>query len=185
MRRGIGAASSQVWRTPTLRPMQLDIAEVVLDPERPNVVVAVYPTGSGKTHVIRVVGVIERGVVLIFIPLLTLSADVLAKFTNADRRFGDVNVQHLDELFDNNKATYGDVLRRIRNLRPNTTSTLFIFLSPHFLVGHRDALFIMLYAVRQRTLRLIVLDEVHLHVQHGDSFRHQIRVLRDIFFFLL
>ena len=59
--RGIGAASSQVWRMPTLRLMQLDLTEIVLDPERSNVVVAVYLTGSGKTHVIRVVGVIERG----------------------------------------------------------------------------------------------------------------------------
>ena len=56
----------------------------------------------GKTHLIRVVGVVEHGVIPIFIPLLTLSADVLAKFTEALRRFRDSTVLHLDELYNNN-----------------------------------------------------------------------------------
>ena len=42
----------------------------------------------------------EQGIVLIVIPLLTLSADVMSKFTCADQRFGAVTVQHIDELSD-------------------------------------------------------------------------------------
>ena len=84
-------------------------------------------------HITPVVEVIERGVVLIFIPLLTLLADVLVKFTNPDQRSGDAKVQHLDELFGNNKSTYNSVLQCIWNLWPNTASTLFVFLSLQFL----------------------------------------------------
>ena len=165
-----------------MREMQLDIAEVFLDPDRPDVVLAIYATGSGKTHLIRTVGAIERGIVLIFIPLLTLSADVMAKFTDALQQYGEITVHHLDELWDNNKSKYGEVLSRLRELRVDTTSTIFVFISPQFLVFHRDALQVMLGAIDRRVLRTIVLDEFHLHVQHGESFRHQIRHLRDIFF---
>jgi len=99
-----------------MREMQLDIAEVFLDPDRPDVVLAIYATGSGKTHLIRTVGAIERGIVLIFIPLLTLSADVMAKFTDALQQYGEITVHHLDELWDNNKSKYGEVLSRLREL---------------------------------------------------------------------
>ena len=33
-----------------------------------------------------------------------------------------------------------------------------------------------------RVLRLVVLDEVHLHVQQGTSFQNEIRQLKDVFF---
>ena len=182
LRAAIRQCSQHVWRTPSPRPMQFDVGALFLDPARPDVVLAVHPTGSGKTHLIRTVGAIERGVVLIFIPLLTLSADVMEKFTDAAQRFGEITVQHLDELYDNNKNKYRQVLNRIDALEASTTSTIFIFASPHFLVLHKDALDVMLDAVRRRVLRTIVVDEFHLHVQHGESFRHQIRQLRNVFF---
>jgi hypothetical protein len=76
---------------------------------------------------------IERGIILIFIPLLTLSADVMSKFTCANQNFGAVTVQHLDELFDANKQVYYDLLERCHGLRRSTTTTVFIFMSPQFL----------------------------------------------------
>jgi hypothetical protein len=62
-------------------------------------------------------GVMEWGIVLIFIPLLTLSADVMSKFASADQRFGAVIVQHLDKLYDGNKKVYHDLLERCRGLQ--------------------------------------------------------------------
>ncbi len=59
----------------------------------------------------------EWGIVLIFIPLLTLSADVMSKFASADQRFGAVIVQHLDKLYDGNKKVYHDLLERCRGLQ--------------------------------------------------------------------
>jgi len=55
--------------------------------------------GGGKNHILRTLGVIERGIVLIFIPLLTLSADVMHKFDAANTTWGNVGVYHLDELY--------------------------------------------------------------------------------------
>ena len=37
-------------------------------------------------------------------------------------------------------------------------------------------------AANKRVLQLITIDEVHLHVQHGQSFCDEIRELREIFF---
>lgn len=61
-------ASDNVWDEPSLCPMQGKILRLLLDPNSPNAILAVYPTGSGKSHIIRTVGVIERGIVMVFIP---------------------------------------------------------------------------------------------------------------------
>ena len=37
-------------------------------------------------------------------------------------------------------------------------------------------------AAEHRTLRVICIDECHVHCQHGSSFRDDIRALRDVFF---
>ena len=96
--------------------------------------------GGGKTHILRTLGVIERVIVLIFIPLLTLSADVMHKFEVANRTWGDVGAYHLDELYDANRRAFESLLRRCSTMKRNTTSTLFMFLSPQFLVHHRNTL---------------------------------------------
>ena len=175
-------ASAGAWDVPDLRPLQRDAIRLVIRPDRPNQVLLVAVTSAGKTHVLRVVGHILGGICIIFIPLLTLSADVMAKFTAGDERWGSIEVQHLDELWLNDKRKYRDVLERLGDVERTTTSAIFVFLSPQFLVNHRDALSVFLEAARKRTLRLVALDEVHLHVQHGTSFRAEIRELRDVFF---
>ena len=176
------AASSNVWSTPQLRPSQQEAIRFIMHPCKPNNVIIVQPTGSGKTHIVRVVGVIERGIILIFIPLLTLSADVLQKFTCADETWGTVEVQHLDELYEANRSKYNEFLQRCHGLKRSTSSTVFVFLSPQFLVNHQDALDVFVHCAVGRTLRVVVEDEVHLKVQHGMSFRGEIRELRNIFY---
>ena len=118
--------------------------------------------GGGKTHILRTLSVIERGIVLIFIPLLTLSADVMQKFDAANTTWGNVGVYHLDELYDANRSAFDSLLRRCLTIKCKTTSTLFIFLSPQFLVHHRNTLDIFLICARERTLRLIAIDEAHM-----------------------
>lgn len=55
------------------------------------------------------------------------------------------------------------------------------FLSPQFLVKNRDAREVFIDAVRRRVVGLVVIDKVHLHVQHGTSFREEICELGDFF----
>jgi hypothetical protein len=97
------AASTSAWSVHKMYPAQLDAVYRLLHPVRPNHLDVIQRSGAGKTHILRTLGVIERGIILIFIPLLTLSADVMSKFTCANQKFGTVAVQHLDELFDANK----------------------------------------------------------------------------------
>ena len=54
--------------------------------------------------------VIERGIVLIFIPLLMLSVDIMHKFEGAIPIWGNMGVYHLNEIFANNKSTYFKLL---------------------------------------------------------------------------
>jgi hypothetical protein len=77
--------STSVWDVPEMFPTQIDAVFCLLHPMKPNVI---EQTGAGKTHILQTLGVIEWGIVLIFIPLLTLSADVMSKFTCAAERFG-------------------------------------------------------------------------------------------------
>ena len=109
-----------------------------MDPMSPDQILIVLPTGGGKTHIIRTVGVMERGITLIFIPLLTLAADVMAKFERADQRWGLIKAYHLDGLYDNSRQKYHLLLERV-TIQRSTSSTIFIFLSPQFLVEHDEA----------------------------------------------
>ena len=77
------AASALVWSVHEMYPAQLETVYRLLHPVHPNHLAMIQQTGAGKTHILRTFGVIERGTVLIFIRLLTLSADVMSKFTCA------------------------------------------------------------------------------------------------------
>jgi hypothetical protein len=88
------AASTPVWSVHEMYPAQLDTVYRLLHPVRPNHLAVIQRTGAGKTHIIRMLGVIKRGIVLIFIPLLTRSADVMSKFTCANKNSGTVPVHH-------------------------------------------------------------------------------------------
>eukprot|EP00956_Cyclotella_meneghiniana_P045738 scaffold382218_cov76-Cyclotella_meneghiniana.AAC.1 len=174
--------SDCVWDVQELRDHQYKIGEVLFDPNRPDAIIAVFPTGSGKSHAIRVIGAMQRGIHLIFIPLLTLSADVMAKFCSASQNHGSVRAYHLDELYDNNRTRYQELIQRCADLKRSTDSTVFLFLSPQHLCKVVSARTTLIRCSWYGTLRTIFMDEVHLHVQHGLSFRKECRMLRDYFF---
>jgi superfamily II DNA helicase RecQ len=175
--------SEQVWDEPVLRPSQLKILHLLFDPHAPNAVLAVYRTGEGKSHMIRMVGVVERSIALIFIPILKLSADVFTKFQSACHVFGSVNAYHLDELYDSSVQRYNKVLDHCQNMQCDTWTTTFVFLSPQDLCYSPRALDVFISCGSNGTLRTIVLDEVHLHVAHGLSFRDSSNLALDEVYF--
>jgi superfamily II DNA helicase RecQ len=107
----------------------------------------------------------------------------MSKFTCANQKFSAVAVQHLDELFDANKQVYYHLLERCHGLCRSTTTTVFIFMSPQFLINHPESRKVFIQCSHRTTLCVIALDEVHIHVQHGTSFRSEIRALQVLFFF--
>ncbi len=104
------AASVSIWGILAMYPAQIDAAFCLLHPTHPNHLAVIQRTGVGKMHIVRTLGVIKRGIILIFIPLLTLSADAMAKFTCANKHFGGVITMHLNKLYNANKCTYLQLL---------------------------------------------------------------------------
>ena len=125
---------------------------------------------------------VSDGVHPIVTPLLTLSADVQSKFECASQRFGRVRVFHLDELYDDAREKYQSFLGLCRSSKRSSRDTNFVFLYPQFLVNHPDALAAVLHIASEQTLRFVVMDEAHLHVQHGESFRVECRAMVQVFF---
>ena len=114
------AASAPVWSVHEMYHAQLVAVYRLLHPLRPNHLAVIQRTGAGKTHILRTLGVIDRGIILIFISLLTLSTDVMSKFTCTNQQFSAVAVQHLDELFDANKQVYYELLEQCSGLCRST-----------------------------------------------------------------
>jgi superfamily II DNA helicase RecQ len=176
------SASTHVWGVSALRPLQLSAVSHILGHNTPNKLLLVARTGVGKTHVTRTAGVILRGITLIIIPLLSLSADQLRKFNCGDEQFGSINVVHLDEIAQASLSKRSEVLHRIAMMQKDTTSTLFLFVSPQFIMNHEDFRNSIISQAHNGIVRMIKIDEVHLHVQHGVSFRRDIRMMKDYFF---
>ena len=161
------ACSRHQWNVPALRTNQRLACRHLGDPSRPKTLLLIDRTGGGKTHVTRVVGCVERGVVLIIVPLLALSADQLAKFKEGSQAYGTVEAHHMDELVKESRAKVFALMRRINLLERDTTSTIFVICSPQFLVHNSNFCSTIIKASSERILRLVVIDEVHLYVQHG------------------
>jgi superfamily II DNA helicase RecQ len=178
----IVACSLHVWQQPSLRQRQLHVAKTVATPGMPDHVIACLRTGYGKSHIVRLLGAFEMGFTLIFIPLLTLSADLLAKFESADEQYGRVRTFHLDESFGDHREKYEQLLQLLHSTTRSDKDTDFVFSSPQFLVHHPPALVAVLHAAKQRILCLLVMNEAHLHVQHAEAFRKDCRLLTTLFF---
>ena len=71
----------------------------------------------------------------------------------------------------------------MESMAPSSTSTIFFFVSPQFLSTHTNFTKRLVKLSRERgVLRSIVMDEAHLHAQHGSSFRPDLRCLTTTFF---
>ncbi len=152
------AVSASVWGVPAMRPARLEACYHLLQPHLPNLLVVVHRAGGGKTHILRTLGEIECGIVLIFIPLLTLSADVMHKFEGAIQIWGNLGVYHLDEICNCNPSAYFILLCRCVSMSRITTSTLCIFLSPQFLVNHQDAHEVFVECTHECKLGVIAME---------------------------
>jgi len=71
----------------------------------------------------------------------------------------NLGVYHLDEIFDCNRSAYFAQLHPCASMSWRTTLTLFIFLSPQFLVNHQDARDVFVECVHECTLWVIAMDE--------------------------
>ena len=92
-------------------------------------------------------------------------------------------MHNLDEQASRTTTYRKKLIERMERLSPSSTSTIFFFTSPQFLSTYPDFTKRLVKLSREKgVLRSIVMDEAHLHAQHGSSFRPDLRCLRSTFY---
>ena len=154
---------SEYWGYDSFRPKQEDIVNAALEGRD---VLAILPTGGGKSVCFQVPAMIRPGIAIVVTPLIALMKDQVQNLTDRGIRALGINAgmgrREVDTALNN--ALYGDFK--------------FLYVSPERL-GTR---LFQSYA-QEMNVSYIVVDEAHCISQWGYDFRPdylQIGTLRDI-----
>jgi ATP-dependent DNA helicase RecQ len=154
------AALTSVYGYSAFRPGQEEILSAILDGED---VLAVMPTGSGKSLLFQLPPIVRKGLTLVVSPLIALMRDQVAQL----RELGV-------EAATLNSSTEPDERRRIaRALKDGTLRLLYI--APERLLREDAIAYLKGFAIG-----CIAIDEAHCVSQWGHDFRPEYLRLREV-----
>ena len=177
-------AMNKVWGHQPIGYQQVvipHILEMMANVRKPQAVLLVQSTGSDKSAVPQTLSVVNGGLTIVIENTLSLGSDQTAKIVNANEYSGGRILSfQLDEVKNI------DLQKRLSNriielLESNTAISIILFSSPEVLMTKiwTDMLCVLL---RKKLLRLLCIDEVHLFVEFGLTFRKCFLQMKHIIF---
>ena len=169
--------SSRVWSTPTFRPKREQAAETILlsSEECGGKLIVIDRTRLGKSHILCMVALFVGGIVLVIVPLLSLTADQMAKIRVTLQVEGSVDAHHLDEI--QTSLLRELIIPQMHEIGYDSTSTMFLLTSPQNPVTTSSLLEALFMCHQKQTLRSVTINGAHLFAQHGQLFQESLRVL--------
>ena len=108
----------------------------------PGKLLVVDQTASGKSYILRMIATMVGGIILVIVPLLSLTADRMEKVRVALQCHGSIEAHHIDEI--PLSLIIELIIPRMLEIGYNSNSIMFIFDSPQQLASTQvllDALF--------------------------------------------
>ena len=148
-------------------------------PCNPQALLLVQGTGGGKSAVAQTVGIVDGGVTLIIVETLALAADQRSKIVSANGIYGPVLAYQLDSV----KQTHlvKQLENKLLSLEKDSNTTIFLYTSPECLT-REPWQSLMVTLIDHSVLKLVAVDEIHLFVMFGVTFRKEFTLLKKSFF---
>ena len=167
-----------VWERSPLE-FQIDVCSHVLkmhcEPNNYEATLLVQGAGSGKSSVFQTIGVVDGGIILILETTLSLGADQSQKINCASNSYGQVMSFQLDSV--KSAKNRNDLMQFLKSFNNNSQTTVFLFSSPEEIIKPCWCSCLLTLMAR-KSLKLIVIDEVHQFIDFGLTFRHSFCMLK-------
>ena len=111
---------------------------------------------------------IVAGITLVLVPLLALSANLVARVKQIGQKNAHIITYHMDKICKTQHQN--QVLRQMDDIESQSSTTMILISSPQALADNKKFRDQLLKCHRRRTLRANVIDKAHIWAMHGKSF---------------